>query len=84
MKGVLRIAGTMLAAPISILLFGWFAQDPPLLMASMFGVQAIAAYGYTGPRFQYAWFVFAFTTATILGGAVIGQGAVEMLAFQRG
>jgi uncharacterized membrane protein YccC len=83
MKGLLRAAGTVAGACTAILLFGLFAQDPPLLLAGLFLVQAIGAYGYSGRRFQYAWFVMAFTTAIVLGGAMAGQGAVETLAFQR-
>ncbi len=83
LKGLLRAAGTLAGASASILLFGLFAQDPPLLMAGLFLVQAIGAYGYSGRRFQYAWFVLAFTTAIVLGGAMAGQDAVETVAFQR-
>ena len=83
LKGVLRAVGTVLAALTAILLFGLFAQDPPLLMAGLFLVQAVGAYGFSGSRFQYAWFVWAFTTALVLGNAIAGQGAVETLAFQR-
>ena len=80
---LLRLAGTLAAALTSILLFRLFAQDPPLLMAAMFLVQVIGAYGNSGPRFQYAWFVFAFTSAIVLGEALAGQHAVETVAFQR-
>jgi uncharacterized membrane protein YccC len=83
LKGLLRAMGTLAAAFVSILLFELFAQDPPLLMAGLFLVQAIGAYGYSGRHFQYAWFVWAFTTAIVLGDAIAGQGAVETLAFQR-
>ncbi len=83
LKGVLRAVGTLVAAFTAIGLFGLFAQDPPLLMAGLFLVQAVAAYGFTGTRFQYAWFVWAFTTAIVLGDAMAGQGAVETVAFQR-
>ena len=83
LKGLLRLVGTLAAALTSILLFWLFAQDPPLLMAALFFVQAIAAYGNSGPRFQYAWFVWAFTSAIVLGEAMAGQRAVETVAFQR-
>jgi uncharacterized membrane protein YccC len=83
MKGLLRAAGTVAGACTAILLFGLFAQDPPLLLAGLFLVQAVGAYGYSGRRFQYAWFVMAFTTAIVLGGAMAGQDAVETIAFQR-
>ena len=83
MKALLRGVGTVAAAFTAILLFGLFAQEPPLLMAGLFLTQAIGAYGNSGPRFQYAWFVFAFTTAIVLGDAMAGQGAVETIAFQR-
>ncbi|MBW2316299.1 MAG: FUSC family protein, partial [Deltaproteobacteria bacterium] len=83
LKGVLRAVGTLAGAVTAILLFGAFAQDPPFLMVAFFLVQAVAAYGFSGPRFQYAWFVWAFTTAIVLGGAAAGQGAVETVAFQR-
>jgi uncharacterized membrane protein YccC len=82
MKAVLRAAGTVVAAFTAIGLFV-FAQDPPLLMAGLFLVQAIGAYGFSGPRYQYAWFVFAFTTSIVLGDAVSGQLAVETVAFER-
>ena len=83
LRGLLRIAGTVAGALTAILLFGLFAQSPPLMMAAFFVVQAIGAYGNTGPRFQYAWFVWAFTTAIVLGSAVVGEDAVETLAFER-
>ena len=83
LKGLLRLAGTVAAAFISIVLFGLFSQEPPLLLAGLFLVQLIGAYGFSGPRYQYAWFVFAFTTAIILGSAMAGAGAVETIAFQR-
>jgi len=83
MKGLLRAAGTVAAAFIAIALFGLFSQDPPLMLASLFLVQAIGAYGFSGPRYQYAWFVFAFTTAIVLGSAMTGVDAVETIAFQR-
>lgn len=82
-KGLLRAIGTLAGAFTAIALFGLFAQDPPLLVAGLTSVQVVATYGYTGPRFQYAWFVWAFTTAIVLGPAVAGQEAVETLAFQR-
>ena len=82
LKALLRAAGTLAAGFTSILLFA-VAQDPPLLMAGLFLVQAVAAYGFTGPRFQYAWYVWAFTTAIVLGDAIVGGGEVETLAFQR-
>ena len=83
LKGLLRAVGTLAAAIIAIVLFGLFSQDPPLLLASLFLVQAIGAYGFSGARYQYAWFVFAFTTAIVLGSAMSGTGAVETIAFQR-
>jgi len=66
MKGLLRAVGTVAAAFIAIALFGLFSQDPPLMLASLFLVQAIGAYGFSGPRYQYAWFVFAFTTGLLI------------------
>jgi uncharacterized membrane protein YccC len=83
LKGLLRCAGTLAGALIAIPLFGLFAQEPPLLMAALFLTQAVAAYGFSGRRFQYAWFVWAFTTAVVLGGAIAGEDAVETIAFQR-
>ena len=83
LKALLRAAGTLAAAFTAIGLFGLFAQDPPLLMVGFFLVQALGAYGFSGPRFQYAWFVFAFTTAIVLGDAMAGQLAVETVAFER-
>lgn len=82
-KGALRLFGTLAAAATSVALFGAFAQDPPLIAAGLFVVQAIGGYGFSGQRGQYAWFVFAFTTAIVLGSAMSGSGAVETLAFQR-
>jgi len=83
LKGLLRALGTAAAAFTAILLFGLWAQTPPLLVAGLFAVQAIAAYGNTGPRFQYAWFVWAFTTAIVVGDAMAGSGPVETVAFER-
>ncbi len=82
-KGLLRAVGTMAAAITAIVLFGLFSQNPPLLLAGLFLVQAVGAYGFSGPRNQYAWFVFAFTTTIILGSAMTGESAVETVAFQR-
>jgi len=83
LKGLLRAVGTLAAAIISIALFGLFSQDPPLMLASLFLVQAVGAYGFSGSRYQYAWFVFAFTTAIVLGSAMTETGAVDTIAFQR-
>jgi uncharacterized membrane protein YccC len=83
MKGVLRAAGTLAGAIIAIVLFGLYSQDPPLLLAGLLAVQVAGAYGFSGSRYQYAWFVFAFTTAIVLGSAITGTGAVETIAFQR-
>jgi len=82
-KGILRSFGTFVAAIAAILLFGLFSQDPPLLLAGLFLSQALGGYGFSGPRYQYAWFVFAFTTAIVLGEALTGSGQVETVAFQR-
>ena len=82
-KALLRAAGTLAAAFTAIGLFGLFAQDPPLLMMGLFFTQVLGAYGFSGSRFQYAWFVFAFTTAIVLGDALSGQLAVETVAFER-
>ena len=83
LKAILRAFGTLVAFFTAILVFGLFSQDPPLLLASLFLVVAVGAYGFTGPRHQYAWYVFAFTTAVILGDALMGVGQVETVAFQR-
>jgi uncharacterized membrane protein YccC len=83
LKGLLRAVGTVAAFFTGIGLFGLFAQNPPLLMAGLFITQAIGAYGFSGPRFQYAWFVWAFTTAIVVGDAMAGQAAVETVAFER-
>jgi uncharacterized membrane protein YccC len=83
LKSLLRAVGTLAAALSAILLFGYFSQDPPLLMAALFVVQTVAAYGFSGTRFQYAWFVWGFTVAIVLGDAMAGQDAVEVIAFQR-
>jgi uncharacterized membrane protein YccC len=83
LKGLLRAVGTVVAAFTAILLFGLFAQDPPLLMAGFFLIQALGAYGFSGPRYPYAWMVWAFTTAIVLAPALAGTDAVETIAFQR-
>jgi uncharacterized membrane protein YccC len=83
LKGLLRAVGTAMAAITAILLFGLFSQDPPQLLAGLFLVQAVGAYGFTGTRNQYAWFVFAFTTAIVLGDAMAGTEDVETIAFER-
>ena len=82
-KSLFRTMGTVAAACSAILLFGLFSQDPPQLMAGLFLVQMIGAYFYLGPRYQYAWYVWAFTTAIILGDAMSGPLPVETVAFQR-
>jgi len=83
MTGILRSCGTLVAGIAAIVLFGLFSQDPPLLLAGLFLTQALGGYGFSGPRYQYAWFVFAFTTAIVLGDAMTGTGRVETIAFQR-
>ncbi|MGI9431009.1 MAG: FUSC family protein [Myxococcota bacterium] len=82
-QAALRLGGTVAAALVAILLFGLFAQNPPLMLASFFLVQVIGAYGFTGPRYQYAPYCFAFTSGIILGDVVAGKGAVETIAFER-
>ena len=82
-KGLLRLAGTIAAAAASIALFGAFAQQPLLLLASLFGAYAVAVYGMTGPRYPYAWQIFGLTTGIILIDALTGVDQVETLAFDR-
>lgn len=83
MKSLFRAMGTLAAAISAISLFGLFSQNPPLLMAGFFSVQAVSAYFYLGSRFQYAWYVWGFTTAIILGDAMSSPLPVETVAFQR-
>jgi uncharacterized membrane protein YccC len=82
-KGLMRILGSVASALISIAIYGLFAQDPPLMLASLSGALALAIYGMTGPRFQYAWLVFGFTTILILAKAMAGSDQIETLAFER-
>jgi len=83
LKSVARLAGTLAGALTAIPLYGLFAQDPPLLIAGFFLVQVIGAYGNTGRLFPHAWFVWTFTTAVILIGAMAQEADVETVAFQR-
>ncbi|MCH7812350.1 MAG: FUSC family protein, partial [Chloroflexi bacterium] len=55
----------------------------PLMLASICGVLALAIYGMTGPRYQYAWLVFGFTTIIILVKALAGSDQIETLSFER-
>jgi uncharacterized membrane protein YccC len=82
-KSLLRLVGTLAAALVSIALAGLFAQNPPLLLASMFAVWAVGAYGMTGSRNQYAWSVFGFTSGIILIGTLTSSSDIETLAFER-
>jgi uncharacterized membrane protein YccC len=82
-KGVFRAFGTVLGALTAIVIFGIYAQDPPLLMAALFIVQLVSAYGFSGTRFQYAYFVYGLTTTIVLADAMSGTEAIETLAFQR-
>jgi uncharacterized membrane protein YccC len=82
-KGLLRTAGSIAAALASIVIYGLFAQQPPLYLASIVGVIAVAAYGMLGTRDQYAWMVFGLTTIIILVKAMVGSDRIETLAFER-
>jgi uncharacterized membrane protein YccC len=82
-KGLLRIWGTAAAALISIAIYGLFAQQPPLYLASVVGVIALGTYGMTGSRDQYAWMVFGLTAIIILVKGMIGSDQIETLAFER-
>jgi uncharacterized membrane protein YccC len=82
-KGLMRIWGSVASALISIAIYGLFAQQPPLMLASLCGVLAIAIYGVTGPRYPYAWLVFGFTTIIILVKAMAGSDQIETLSFER-
>ena len=82
-KGFMRILGTLASALVSIAIYGLFAQQPPLMLASLCGVLALAVYGMTGPRYQYAWLVFGFTTILILVKAMAGSDLIETLSFER-
>ena len=46
-KGLPRIAGTVACALICILIYGLFAQVPPLFLASLCAVIAVGTYGMT-------------------------------------
>ena len=82
-KGLLRTLGSVASALVSIAIYGLFAQQPPLMLASLCGVIALAIYGMTGPRYQYAWLVFGFTTIIILVKAMAGSDQIETLSFER-
>ena len=82
-KGLLRTWGSAASALVSIAIYGFFAQQPPLMLASLCGVIAVAIYGMTGPRYQYAWLVFGFTTVIILVKAMAGSDRIETLSFER-
>jgi uncharacterized membrane protein YccC len=82
-KGLMRICGSVASALVSIAIYGLFSQQPPLLLASLCGVLALAVYGMTGPRYPYAWLVFGFTTILILVKALAGSDQIETLAFER-
>lgn len=82
-KGIPRIAGTAACALTCILIYGLFAQVPPLFLASLCAVIAIGTYGMTGARYPYAWLVFAFTSVIILVKAMAGDDQIETIAFQR-
>ena len=53
-KSLTRLIGTLGSALICIALYGLFIQQPPLMLAGTCGVIALAVYGMTGPRYQYA------------------------------
>ncbi len=82
-KGMLRVLGSAAAALVSIAIYGLFAQQPPLMLASICAAFAVSIYGMTGPRDQYAWLVFGFTTMLILLKALSGSDLIETLAFER-
>jgi uncharacterized membrane protein YccC len=82
-KGLTRTAGTVASALVSIAIYGLFAQQPPLYLASVAGVIAVATYGMLGSRDQYAWMVFGLTTIIILVKAMSGGDQIETLAFER-
>jgi uncharacterized membrane protein YccC len=82
-KGLLRTVGSAASALISIAIYGLFSQQPLLMLASICGVLALAVYGMTGPRYQYAWLVFGFTTIIILVKALAGSDQIETLSFER-
>jgi uncharacterized membrane protein YccC len=82
-KGLPRIAGTVASALMCVLIYGMFAQFPPLFLASWCAVIAVGTYGMTGARYPYAWMVFAFTSVIILVKAMAGDDQIETIAFQR-
>ena len=82
-KGLTRICGSVASALVSIAIYGLFAQQPPLYLASVVGVIAVATYGMTGSLYPYAWMVFGLTTIIILVKAMSGSDQIETLAFER-
>lgn len=82
-KGLLRMSGSVLAGLVSIFIYGGLAQDPLMFAISICLVYGIGIYFMNGPRFGYAWNVFAFTSGIILGDAMAGTSSVEILAFDR-
>ncbi|MBW2271611.1 MAG: FUSC family protein, partial [Deltaproteobacteria bacterium] len=82
-KGLMRIWGSAASGLVSIAIYGLFAQQPALMLASICGAFALAVYGMTGPRYPYAWLVFGFTTSLILAKAMAGSDQIETLSFER-
>jgi uncharacterized membrane protein YccC len=82
-KGTTRIAGTVACALMCVVIYGMFAQLPPLFLVSWCAVIAVGTYGMAGARYSYAWMVFAFTSVVILVKAMAGDDQIETIAFQR-
>ena len=82
-KGLMRVAGAVAAGLVSIAIYGLFAQQPPLFLASLCTVLGVSIYGATGTRFPYAWLVLGFTTILILVKSMAGIDEIETLAFER-
>lgn len=66
LRGVLRIAGTMLGAGLALLLVPTAAQSLPLAMVCAALVGALGLYGMMTARRAYAWLLFGLTFEMIL------------------
>jgi uncharacterized membrane protein YccC len=82
-RGLMRIAGTVSGAAFGVVLAPVIADEPALLVVSLFVATWIGSFGSLKSRHSYAWVFFGITAGLIMTEALAAPGNVLHFAATR-
>ena len=82
-RGLMRIVGTLSGAAFGVILTPVTADDPALLVASLFIATWIGIFGALKSRYSYAWVFFGITAGLVMTEALAAPDDVLHFAATR-